>query len=99
MLSKQLSALPEEIEFHLEIIHSPKKTDELSIIAFMNDGNEVHATLRTFAEKMQYYPALVKQLEPDQKGIIDMEVGTFFKSFDSDNGDVDIEERREESES
>ena len=48
--------MPEEIRNSIsEIIYTPKKTDEYSINAFMNDGNEVRATLRTFAEKMKYY--------------------------------------------
>lgn len=84
MTTKELKTMPDEIrQLISEIIYSPKNTDPYSIIAFMNDGNEVHATLRTFAEKMNYYPDIVKQLQPEEKGIIDLEVGAFFKSYQS----------------
>ena len=84
LLVEQLNILPEEIRHSIsEIIYSPKKTDKYYIVAFMNDGFEVHATLRTFAEKMSYYPALIKQLNPEEKGIIDLEVGLFYKSYES----------------
>ncbi|MCU9612195.1 cell division protein FtsQ/DivIB [Caldibacillus lycopersici] len=105
LAAKQLSKLPGDVKHAIsEIIYSPKKTDQYSIVAFMNDGFEVHATLRTFAEKMQYYPSLVKQIDPDKKGIIDLEVGLFFKSYQSsietnDGEEVEInEEGNEESE-
>ena len=79
VLVKQLKTMDEEIRNSIsEIIYTPKETDKYSVIAFMNDGYEVHGTLRTFAEKMRYYPALVKQLTPENKGIIDLEVGLFF---------------------
>jgi len=94
MTIKELKAMPDEIrQLISEIIYSPKNTDPYSIIAFMNDGNEVHATLRTFAEKMVYYPDLVKQLQPEEKGIVDLEVGVFFKSYQSiKNGDTKNDE-------
>ncbi len=80
-----------------EIIYTPKKTDEYSINAFMNDGNEVRATLRTFAEKMKYYPTFVKQLNPEDKGIIDIEVGAFFKSFQSEITDQNAEKNQNDA--
>jgi len=84
MTIRELKTMPEEIrQLISEIIYSPKNTDPYRVIAFMNDGNEVHATLRTFAKKMVYYPELVKQLQPKEKGILDLEVGVFFKSYQS----------------
>lgn len=84
MIVKQLKAMPIEIRQSIsEIVLSPKKTDPSSIVAYMNDGNEVRATIRTFAQKMVYYPELVKQLDPNEKGVIDLEVGFFFKSYQS----------------
>jgi cell division protein FtsQ len=100
VLVKQLKVMDEEIRNSIsQIIYSPKDTDKFGIIAFMNDGFEVRGTLRTFAEKMSYYPAVVKQLPPDNKGIIDLEVGLFFKSYQSElNREADEEESEEDSE-
>jgi cell division protein FtsQ len=98
MLAEQLKQMPEEIRNSIsEIIYTPKKTDEYSINAFMNDGNEVRATLRTFAEKMKYYPTFVKQLHPEDKGIIDIEVGAFFKSFQSEITDQNAEKNQNDA--
>ncbi|WP_337999011.1 hypothetical protein [Bacillus methanolicus] len=57
----------------------------------MNDGFEVNATLRGFAEKMAHYPSIVSQLDPDKKGVIDLEVGSYFKAYDEE-GTEDGEE-------
>jgi len=85
LLAEQLLAIDPAVKNSIsEIIYSPKKTDQYSVIAYMNDGFEVHASLRTFAEKLHYYPVLIKQLDPDVKGIIDLEVGMFFKSYQSE---------------
>lgn len=90
MIVKQLKAMPIEIRQSIsEIVFSPKNTDPYSIVAYMNDGNEVRATIRTFAQKMVYYPKLVEQLEPNEKGVIDLEVGFFFKSYQS----LDVERK------
>lgn len=93
LLADALKEMPEEIRHSIsEIIYTPKETDEYSITAFMNDGNEVRATLRTFAEKMKYYPTFVKQLDPEDKGIIDIEVGAFFKSYQAKTSNSDPNE-------
>ncbi|WAA10636.1 cell division protein FtsQ/DivIB [Fervidibacillus albus] len=82
--TEQLVQIPIEIRNSIsEIVYSPSNTDQYRVVLFMNDGFEVHATLRTLAEKLKYYPSVISQLDPEQKGIIDMEVGMFFKSFDS----------------
>ncbi|AXH98624.1 cell division protein DivIB [Sporosarcina sp. PTS2304] len=51
------------------------------IEAFMNDGYEVHATIHGFADKMSYYPDIIAQLPKEEKGILDMEIGVYFKTF------------------
>jgi cell division protein FtsQ len=83
-----LQNLPEEVINSIsEIHHKPKKTDAYRIILYMNDGFEVHATLRSFAEKMVHYPSIVSQLDPEKKGIIDLEVGSYFKAFDEEGAE------------
>ncbi|MGE6258659.1 cell division protein FtsQ/DivIB [Heyndrickxia sporothermodurans] len=81
----QLQQLPDEILNAISEIHySPKKTDEYHVTLYMNDGNEVSATLSTLASKIIYYPSIISQLDPNVKGVIDLEVGSVFKAFQSE---------------
>jgi cell division protein FtsQ len=83
-----LQHLPNEIINSIsEIDYTPKKTDQYHISLFMNDGFEVSATLRSFSEKMVHYPSIISQLDPNKKGVIDLEVGSFFKAFEPEAGD------------
>jgi cell division protein FtsQ len=92
-----LDELPEEIVNSIsEIHHTPKKTDDYHITLFMNDGFEVNATLRSFSEKMAHYPSIVSQLDPNKKGIIDLEVGSFFRAFEVEVEESDVEEDKGE---
>ena len=91
---KGLQALPGEITNSIsEIYYTPKKTDSYHISLFMNDGFEVSATLRSFSAKMIHYPSIISQLDPNKKGIIDLEVGSYFKAYETgteekkDNGE------------
>ncbi|MBD8003940.1 FtsQ-type POTRA domain-containing protein [Bacillus sp. Sa1BUA2] len=83
-MAKELKALkPEIVNVISEIHYTPKKTDKYHITLFMNDGFEVSATILTFSEKMVHYPSIVSQLNPNVKGVIDMEVGSFFKAYET----------------
>lgn len=69
------------------------------ITIYMNDGNEIKAILSTLAEKINYYPSVTAQLE-GRRGIIDMEVGIYFRSYNDVFGlteaGVDLEDAEEE---
>lgn len=94
---EELEKLPAEVVNSIsEIHHTPKKTDSFHITLFMNDGFEVSATTQGFSEKMQHYPSIVSQLDPDKKGIIDFEVGSYFKAFEQEGADGN--EEKDESE-
>ncbi|MDR6997994.1 FtsQ-type POTRA domain-containing protein [Neobacillus niacini] len=83
-----LKGIPAEIVNSISEIHyTPKKTDKYHISLFMNDGFEVSATLRSFSEKMVHYPSIVSQLDPNKKGVIDLEVGSYFKAYDTKTED------------
>ncbi|CAH0311033.1 Cell division protein DivIB [Peribacillus frigoritolerans] len=83
MLLEELDKLPDEIQNAISEIHyAPTKTDEYHIVMFMNDGFEVSATSRTLYEKMIHYPSIVSQLDPNVKGVIDLEVGSYFKAYE-----------------
>ena len=81
-----------------DVYYDPKKNDALHIKAFMTDGFEVSATLSTFAEKMVYYPSISTQLDPDVKGVIDIEVGSYFKPYNIEEQQAGEEETAEEEE-
>lgn len=82
-LTNELSKLPKEILNVISEIHyAPKETDEFHIYMYTNDGYEVNATIPTLASKFSNYSAIVSQLDPHVKGVIDLEVGAFFKAYD-----------------
>lgn len=64
-----------------EIILMGTKEDPEKITVYMDDGFEVRAIISTFAESMAYYPEITAQLHGLEKGVIDMEVGTYFTPF------------------
>ncbi|WP_071459360.1 cell division protein FtsQ/DivIB [Bacillus massilinigeriensis] len=83
-----LGKLPPEILGSIsEIQHNPSKSDRYRIVLFMNNGFEVHATLRSFSKKMAHYPAIIGQLNPEEKGVIDLEVGSYFTSYRKEKAD------------
>ncbi|RCK10905.1 hypothetical protein DT075_23685 [Bacillus licheniformis] len=59
-----------------EINYTPQKSNPWLIKLYMNDGYIVTASLKTFGQKMNSYPAIVKELPKGEKGIIHMEVAT-----------------------
>ncbi|WP_100403113.1 cell division protein FtsQ/DivIB [Bacillus sp. FJAT-42315] len=87
-MMNSLGDLPNEITNSIsEIYYKPKKTDSYHIQLFMNDGFEVSASLKTFSDKMVYYPSIVSQLDPNVKGVIDIEIGSYFRAYDAKTGD------------
>lgn len=78
----ELGKLPAEVLNSIsEIKYAPNSIDPDHISLFMNDGFEVSATINGFSEKMSHYPAIISQLDPNKKGIIDLEVGSYFKAY------------------
>lgn len=65
-----------------EVSYTGTKEEPESITLYMDDGYEVLALLSTVAEKIAYYPDMVAQLEGDVKGVIDMEVGSYFIPYE-----------------
>ncbi|MCP3761912.1 FtsQ-type POTRA domain-containing protein [Domibacillus sp. A3M-37] len=99
LFAEAAQTLPNEVFNTIsEVYYDPKKNDSLHIKAFMTDGFEVSATLSTFAEKMVYYPSISTQLNPDVKGVIDIEVGSYFKAYDPAQQQETGEEAVEEAE-
>ncbi|KAB2337421.1 FtsQ-type POTRA domain-containing protein [Cytobacillus depressus] len=90
---KELEKLPEMVLNSIsEIHHSPKKTDPYHLTLYMNDGFEVSATVKSFSAKMSHYPSIISQLNPDKKGVIDLEVGSYFKAYEEEGAEQFEEE-------
>lgn len=88
-MADELTELPEQIlNLISEIIWEPTDKNKYKIILYMNDGFTVNATIRNFANKMEAYPSIVSQLDPNEKGIVHMGVGTYFEKT---NEEVDSE--------
>ena len=82
----QLEEMSEEVMNSIsEIHHNPSKTDKTKVTLYMNDGYEVTASGETLADKLVHYAAIVSQLEEGSKGVIDLEVGSYFRSYHTDS--------------
>lgn len=81
-LIEQLVQIDSEVlQLISQVILDPEEDDADYVTLYMNDGNEIRGILTTLAEKMNYYPSVIAQLEDGQQGVIDMEVGIFFRSY------------------
>lgn len=84
-LVKELARLnPEVLALISQINMHATEGDPYSIRLFMNDGFEVRAIIPTFVDKLNYYPSIVSQIPKNQEGVIDLEVGSFYKPFDEE---------------
>ncbi|WP_432354887.1 cell division protein FtsQ/DivIB [Sporosarcina sp. A2] len=81
LLASQLLELDDSVYQLVSEIQEPEDADSDQIILYMDDGFEVHASLGTLAEKLSYYAEIVDQLEGSEKGVIDVEVGTYFTPY------------------
>ncbi|WP_019413886.1 cell division protein FtsQ/DivIB [Paenisporosarcina sp. TG20] len=82
LMVKELAKLNQEVLTMISQIESvPSEADPYRIRLFMNDGYEVRAIIPTFAEKMNYYPSIIAQIDDAGKGVIDIEVGSFFQTY------------------
>lgn len=66
----------------------PLKQDHIQVK--MKDGNQVKAVIATFAQKVNFYPKFIKQLD-GRKGIIDIEVGAYFTPLRENVNSVKLE--------
>ena len=64
-----------------ELISELRYEGKDKIDVFMSDGYEVHAVILGFADKMSYYPDIIAQLPKEEKGVLDIEIGVYFKTY------------------
>ncbi|RUL55904.1 MULTISPECIES: cell division protein FtsQ/DivIB [Lysinibacillus] len=85
-----------------QINATPSSADPYSITLYMNDGYEVRAEITTLAKKLNYYPSIVAQIENTgdfEKGIIDIEVGSYYRSYNDEYTQLNLNFEEVEAES
>lgn len=86
-MSAELSEVPESLKHRISEIHyTPVESDPLRITMYMNDGNIVSTTVRQFSHKVSSYASIIKEIDPDKKGIIHMKMNPYFEQFDNEEG-------------
>lgn len=103
-LLKELATLDSTVLALISQINAtPTSSDPYSITLYMNDGYEVRAEITSLAEKLNYYPSIIAQIENTgefEKGIIDIEVGSYYRSYNDEYTQINLnlEEIEEDSE-
>ncbi|MFT8372586.1 MAG: cell division protein FtsQ/DivIB [Liquorilactobacillus satsumensis] len=84
LLAIQMNKMPAKLTSAISEVHyDPSQVNSGRIRVYLNDGNEVIATISTFATKMAYYPAI--KAKATQKILVDFEVGAFSYPLKSNN--------------
>lgn len=95
-LLKELANLDQEVLALISQINAtPTNADPYAITLYMNDGYEVRAEISSLSEKLNYYPSMIAQIESKgeyEKGIIDIEVGTYYRSYLDEYTQLNLEE-------
>lgn len=97
-LVKELAKLnPEVLALISQINAAPTDSDPNTIRLYMNDGFEVRAIISTLVSKLNYYPSIVAQIPDGEKGIIDLEVGSYYRPYDEEYSGVGLGIEQSES--
>jgi cell division protein FtsQ len=100
-MAKELKALPNAISNRIsEIIYAPTDSEPYGLTLYMNDGNEVRATILNFAERMSYYPSFVEELEKldsEKPMFINITLSGWAKSIDNEEKKEQEEENSTET--
>jgi cell division protein FtsQ len=80
----ELGKLPKDILLCIsEVQYTPSDIDKNILTLYMNDGMQVLATI-TKLSNLQYYPDMISNIPDGKKGLLDLQVGTFFKPFEEE---------------
>ncbi len=91
-LVEQLARLkPEVLALISQVNTNGNETNPNAVKLYMNDGYEVRAVIQTLAEKLNYYPSIVAQIANLEKGVIDLEVGSYYRPFNDEYNQVSID--------
>lgn len=95
-MAQELTRLSKTILKLISEIHwNPVEENPNKITLYMNDGFIVNSTIRDFSQKMEVYPSITAQLDPNEKGIIHIGVGAYFERLDVTDTEVDEQVEQE----
>jgi cell division protein FtsQ len=81
-VSAGLSALPTQAVRNISDIHYQKSSDmEDNLLLYMNDGNRIIASTKTFSKNIKFYPKIIAGLPEGKKGTIHLSVGSYFVPY------------------
>jgi len=91
-LVAQLAQLkPEVLALISQVNTNSNDTNLNAVKLYMNDGYEVRAIIQTLADKLNYYPSIVAQIANLEKGVIDLEVGSYYRPFNEEYNKISID--------
>ncbi|MBD8519891.1 cell division protein FtsQ/DivIB [Lysinibacillus sp. FSL R7-0073] len=91
-LVEQLAQLkPEVLALISQVNTNSNDTNPNAVKLYMNDGYEVRAIIQTLADKLNYYPSIVAQIANLEKGVIDLEVGSYYRPFNEEYNKISID--------
>jgi len=91
-LVEQLARLkPEVLALISQVNTNSNEANPNAVKLYMNDGYEVRAVIPTLADKLNYYPSIVAQIADLEKGVIDLEVGSYYRPFNEEYNKVSID--------
>lgn len=89
-LGQSIEQIEPSIVSQFTTIHAAEDADQPEhIIVEMEDGNQIYAVIPTFAQKVNFYPNIVNQLEGRQ-GVIDLEVGAYFTPYSNIDNSIKL---------
>ncbi|MCA0987983.1 cell division protein FtsQ/DivIB [Guptibacillus algicola] len=65
-----------------EIHYEPKGDNAFNLTLFMSDGYEVRTSISSFAERINAYPLIVKELQDKPKGILYLNEGSWLEPYE-----------------
>ncbi|WP_270181790.1 cell division protein FtsQ/DivIB [Alkalihalobacillus sp. CinArs1] len=66
-----------------EIHYEPKENNAFNLTLFMSDGYEVRTSIRSFAERINNYPLIVKELKDKPKGVLFLNEGSWLEPYET----------------
>ena len=98
-LAKALAKLsPSVLREISDIALTPTVYDKQRVRLFMRDGNEVRSVVYKLDRMLNWYPAIVKQLPSDTKGVLSLFEQPWFVPYGKADEAIPLEEGKEQAE-
>lgn len=91
LLLKEYEDLDEQVRLLIsEIEYRDNERNSMLVHVYMNDGNEVIASIPSFSERMNYYPEMVREVD-GKKGLFDLEAGAYFIPYEAEEENEELD--------